>query len=406
MGELNEELDELLRPVDQRLREQYPGDQGTRQPVHTVYIPADQYHGGIVGEWGAAARELLKQHSRSIVDATQELGLDPLVVAQVLGKVRAKLEREPIEDLRIDFEDGYGNRSDDEEDQAATDAAHALARGTRTPFTGIRFKSLELQTRKRGLKTLDLFLGTFTHDWPPSAGFVVTLPKVSAVEQVEAMVQVCKAMEAKHGIARLPFELQIELPQAIVAADGSVPVAKLIHAAEGRCTGLHYGTYDYSAALGIAAAHQSLDHPGADFAKTVMQAAAAGTGVRLSDGSTNRIPVGDDQAVKAALREHLRLVLRSLARGFYQGWDLHPGQLPTRYVATFAFFRSGFPEAADRLRAYVGRQASGFLDEPATAAALAGFLRRGLNCGALDDGEVHERTGLDAKKLAALATPR
>ncbi|MBM7788979.1 DUF6986 family protein [Tenggerimyces flavus] len=406
MGELDERLDDLLRPVDQRLREQFPGDPGTRQPVHTVYIPADQYHGGIVGEWGAAARDLLKAHGRSIVDATQELGLDPLVVAQVLGRVRAKLEREPIEDLRIDFEDGYGNRPDDEEDRAATDAAHALAGGTRTPFTGIRFKSLELATRKRGLKTLDLFLGTFTHDWPPPSGFVVTLPKVSAVEQVEAMVQVCKAMEAKHGISRLAFELQIELPQAIVAADGTVPVARLIHAAEGRCTGLHYGTYDYSAALGIAAAHQSLDHPGADYAKSVMQAAAAGTGVRLSDGSTNRLPIGDDQAVKAALREHLRLVLRSLARGFYQGWDLHPGQLPTRYVATFAFFRSGFPEAADRLRAYVGRQASGFLDEPATAAALAGFLRRGLNCGALDDGEVHERTGLDAKKLAALANPR
>jgi citrate lyase beta subunit len=403
---MDEHLEEILRPVDQRLREQYPGEPGTRQPVHTVYIPADQYHGGVVGEWGAAARELLETHGRSIVDATQELGLDPLVVARVLGRVRTKLEREPIEDLRIDFEDGYGNRSDEEEDQAATDAAHALARGTRTPFTGIRFKSLELATRRRGLRTLDRFLETYTHDWPPSEGFVVTLPKVSAVEQVEAMVEVCEAMEAKHGIARLPFELQIELPQAILASDGTVPLARMIHAAAGRCTGLHYGTYDYSAAVGIAAAHQSLDHPAADYAKSVMQVAAAGTGVRLSDGSTNRLPVGDETDVKSALREHLRLVLRSLARGFYQGWDLHPGHLPTRYVATFAFFRSGFPSAADRLRAYVGRQASGFLDEPATAAALAGFLRRGLFCGALDDGEVHERTGLDAKKLAALANPR
>jgi citrate lyase beta subunit len=406
MDELDQQLDDFLRPVDQRLREQYPGDPGTRQPVHTVYIPADQYHGGIVGEWGAAARELLRTHGRLIVDATQELGLDPLVVAQVLGRVRSKLEREPIEDLRIDFEDGYGSRPDEEEDRAATEAAHALARGTRTPFTGIRFKSLELATRRRGLRTLDLFLGTFTHDWPPPERFVVTLPKVSAVEQVEAMVKVCEAMEAEHGMSRLSFELQIELPQAILGADGTATVARMIHAAAGRCTGLHYGTYDYSAAAGVAAAYQSMEHPAADHAKAVMQVAAAGTGVRLSDGSTNRLPTGDEDAVKTALREHLRLVLRSLSRGFYQGWDLHPGQLPTRYVATFAFFRGGFPEAADRLRAYVGRQASGFLDEPATAAALAGFLRRGLHCGALDEGEVHERTGLDAKKLAALATPR
>jgi citrate lyase beta subunit len=397
--ELDEQLDELLLPVDRRLRERYPGDSETRQPVHTVYVPADTYQADLVNAWGAEARDTLRRYSRSIVDATQELGLDPVVVAQVLGRVRAKLEREPIEDLRIDFEDGFGNRPDEEEDQAATDAAHALARGTRTPFTGIRFKSLELATRTRGLRTLDTFLDTLTHDWPLPNGFVVTLPKVSAVEQVEAMVKVCEAMEAKHGIERLSFELQIETPQAIVAADGTVSVAKMIHASAGRCVGLHYGTYDYSAATGIAAAYQSMDHPAADYAKAVMQVAAAGTGVRLSDGSTNRVPTGDDAAVKAALREHLRLVRRSLERGFYQGWDLHPAQLPTRYVATFAFYREGFPEAADRLRAYVGRQASGFLDEPATAIALAGFLRRGLQCGALDESEVHDRSGLRAEQL-------
>src|SRR3954452_7564450 len=100
----------------------------------------------------------------------------------------------------------------------------------------------------------------------------------------------------------------------------------MVSAAEGRCTGLHYGTYDYSAALGISAAHQSMEHPAADHAKAVMQVAAAGTGVRLSDGSTNILPVGDRTAVHAAWRLHARLVRRSLERGFYQGWDLHPAQ--------------------------------------------------------------------------------
>ena len=170
-----------------------------------------------------------------------------------------------------------------------------------------------------------------------------------------------------------------------------------------RLTGLHYGTYDYSAFVGIAAAYQSLEHPVADHAKLVMQAAAAGTGVRLSDGSTNILPVGDADAVVGAWRTHHRLVRRSLEHGYYQGWDLHPAQLPTRFAATFAFYREGWAAAAARLRTYVDRQASGVLDEPATARALADFLLRGLDCGALSGAEVTEATGLDDDALARLA---
>ncbi len=165
-------------------------------------------------------------------------------------------------------------------------------------------------------------------------------------------------------------------------------VADLIAAAGGRCTGLHYGTYDYSAALGIAAAYQSMEHPAADHAKAVMQVAAAGTGVRLSDGSTNVLPVGSPDEVRAAWALHARLVRRSLERGFYQGWDLHPAQLPTRFAATYGFFRDGAPAAVARLRDYLERRSGGILDEPATARALAGFLRRGLDCGAVDPDEV------------------
>jgi hypothetical protein len=129
--------------------------------------------------------------------------------------------------------------------------------------------------------------------------------------------------------------------------------------------------------------------------------AAAGTGVRLSDGSTNVLPVGEEAA--GAWRLHARLVRRSLARGFYQGWDLHPAQLPSRFVATYSFFRDGMPLAARRLGAYVGDGQSGYLDEPATAAALAGFLLRGVECGAVDDAEVADLAGVDRTRLAALA---
>jgi hypothetical protein len=166
-------------------------------------------------------------------------------------------------------------------------------------------------------------------------------------------------------------------------------VARLITAAQGRCIGLHYGTYDYSASVGIAAQYQSLEHPAADHAKAVMQVAAAGTGVRVCDGSTNVIPVGSTSDVQAAWDLHARLVRRSLERGFYQGWDLNPAQLPSRYGATYTFFREGARGASERLGLYLSRRSAGILDEPATARAMAGFLLRGLDCGALDADEVH-----------------
>jgi len=201
-------------------------------------------------------------------------------------------------------------------------------------------------------------------------------------------------LEEAHGYpsGRLRFEVQVETPPAVLGADGSATVARLIQAGDGRLTGLHYGTYDYSAACGIAAGYQSLEHPAADYAKAVMQVAAAGTGVRLSDGSTNVLPVGNTTAVHAAWALHTRLVRRSLERGFYQGWDLHPAQLPTRYAATYGFYRDGYAAATARLSAYLGsantHDIGGVLDEPATARALAGFLLRGRDCGALDETEI------------------
>jgi citrate lyase beta subunit len=178
------------------------------------------------------------------------------------------------------------------------------------------------------------------------------------------------------------FEIQVETPQSVLLVD------ELVRAAQGRCTGLHYGTYDYSASLGIAAAYQSMEHPAADHAKAVMQVAAAGTGIRLSDGSTNILPLGD--ARDDAWRLHARLVRRSLERGFYQGWDLHPAQLPSRFLATYAFFREQLPGAVVRLEDYRRGTSSGYLDEPATARALTDLLRRGLDCGAIDESEVPE----------------
>ena len=231
---------------------------------------------------------------------------------------------------------------------------------------------------------------------PPPPGFVITLPKVSAVDQVEAMVVLVWARwnaPTTWPGGCLRFELQIETPPAVLGPDGAATLARMIDAADGRCVGLHYGTYDYSTACGVAAEYQSMEHPVADHAKAVMQVAAAGTGVRLCDGSTNVVPVGTTAAVRAAWGLHARLVRRSLERGFYQGWDLHPAQLPTRFGATYAFYRDAAPAAVGRLTRYLDGRSAGVVDEPATARSLARFLLRGLDCGALDDGEVPSRPG-------------
>ncbi|HET8560772.1 MAG TPA: aldolase, partial [Marmoricola sp.] len=286
---------------------------------------------------------------------------------------------------------------------AAAGALRAVldGEGPKPAYYGIRFKSFEGPTRRRGLRTLGLFVSALGE---LGDGFVVTLPKVTAVEQVEAMVDACARLEESLGAGPIRFEIQVETPQSILGADGTVLVARMIHAARGRCSGLHYGTYDYSASCGIAAEYQSMEHPVADHAKAVMQVAAAGTGVFCSDGSTNVIPVGSAAEVHAAWTLHARLVRRSLERGFYQGWDLHPAQLPTRYLATYAFYRGSLGRAAARLAAYVGTATgSGFMDEPATAAALAGFVMRGVDCGAVAPDEVASLIGIDLPELARLA---
>ncbi|MDH6123018.1 citrate lyase beta subunit [Kitasatospora sp. GAS204A] len=404
-------VDALLGPVDAELASRYPGDSGSRQPVHTVYVPADAFAADTVADWGRQALEALDTHAGTPAELAEALGVpaDELIT-EVHARVRAKLQREPIEDLRIDFEDGYGPRPDAEEDAEAVRAARlvaaAVADGTAPPYIGIRIKCMEAAVRDRGIRTLELFLATLLEDGRElPAGLVLTLPKVTYPAQVTALVRLLEDFERRAGLpaGRIGFEIQIETTQAILGADGRATVALLIEAAEGRATGLHYGTFDYSASCGVSAAYQSMDHPVADHAKAVMQVAAAGTGVRLSDGSTNVIPTGPREQVFAAWNLHHGLVRRSLARAYYQGWDMHPAHLPTRYAAVYAFYREGLAAAAARLAAYVAKAGGDVMDEPATAKALSGYLLRGLDCGAVDLAEVTELTGLDRKQLDALS---
>ncbi|MGO2931107.1 DUF6986 family protein [Microbacterium sp.] len=397
-----------LADTDELLERAYPGDDGSRQPVHTVYVPADRFTPDLAAEWGQAALAAASD-AGGLEALAARVGIRADVIPSVVTRVVAKLETEPIEDLRLDFEDGYGDRGSAEDQDAVTAATRvheAVSAGSAPPFIGIRFKCFEKPTRERGLRTLDLFLGTLIDRDGLPDGLVLTLPKVSTVAQVEAMVEVAELLERAHGLdaGRIRFEVQVETPQLVLGAEGSSPLAQLPLAGAGRITSLHYGTYDYSASLGIAAAYQSMEHPAADLAKQLMQLAVAGTGIRLSDGSTNILPIGDRAEEAWAL--HARLVRRSLERGFFQGWDMHAHHLPTRFLATYAFYREGFDPAAARLRAYLSKDAGAVLDEPATARALAWFVLRGVQCGAIGVDEIRASIGIDVPELTALAHPR
>ncbi len=408
-----------LGEANQRIAAIYPGDRLDRQPVHTVYGGAHLVSADLAPRLGSAALRAFDEYAADPGMFAHAIGLggDAAFHRVVFERVREKLGREPVEDFRIDFEDGYGNRPDAEEDRHAVKDAEEVAKGaaagTLPPAIGIRIKPLTDELHARALRTLDLFvtaLAKATRGRLP-ANFVVTLPKITAPDQVAALVEALEALEQSNGLERgaIPIELMVETTQSIIAADGRFALPALVAAGRGRVRGAHFGTYDYTASCGITARFQTPRHPACDFARHVMQVALAGTGVTLSDGATTVMPVGPHRAAEGAKlapteyeenmravhhawRSHFDDVRSSLRHAFYQGWDLHPAQLPTRYAAVFSFFLETRDEAAARLRAFVDKAAQATLlgavfDDAATGQGLLNFFLRGLSCGALTEQE-------------------
>jgi citrate lyase beta subunit len=443
---------EHLDPTHTELARRYPGETGLRQPVHTVYGGAQLFTAETATKLGQVARRALEEYAPDAATLARAIGLpgsdvlDATELAHasdadlrrdrphawlaraVYERVREKLEREPVEDFRIDYEDGYGVRPDAEEDGHAAAGAREVARGmkegTLPPFIGIRVKPLTAELHARSLRTLDIFLTTLVRE----AGsiperFVLTLPKITAPQQVLAFAEVLAQLETELGLPTdsLKFEVMVETPQLIIDSSGRSQLPALIDASQGRLTAAHFGTYDYTASLSITAAYQRMRHVACDFARSVMQVAYAGTGVWLSDGSTTVMPVPVHRApqegtlsaaqlaenrasVHGAWRMHYEDVRHSLASGFYQGWDLHPAQLVTRYAAVYAFFLSGLEQQAARLKNFVERAAQATLvgdvfDDAATGQGLLNFFLRALNCGALSEADVVEMTGVTLDEL-------
>jgi citrate lyase beta subunit len=408
-----------------RFTRRYPGDSGARQPVHTVYGGAHLFSSDTAPKLGELALRSLETYAPSAETFAEAIGIPGELAPKVYERVRAKLAREPVEDFRIDFEDGYGNRSDDEEDghavAAAKQVAAGMVAGTLPPFLGIRIKPLTGELAQRSLRTVDVFLTELLANTNGSlpANFVVTLPKIQSRTHVEVLVDAFEQLEDRldieHGALRVEF--MVETTQSILDPQGRAVLPRLHRAAGGRLTGAHFGTYDYTAGCDITAAHQRMRHPACDFAKQVMKVVFAGTGVMLSDGATNIMPVGphrgdhltDEQrranraAVFAAWRLSADDIRHSLVNGFYQGWDLHPAQLPTRYGAVYAFFLEGLAPASERLRNFVDKAAQATLvgdvfDDAATGQGLLNYFLRGIACGAVTEQEALA-TGLTIEEI-------
>ncbi|MFP3883622.1 MAG: DUF6986 family protein [Actinomycetota bacterium] len=399
-----------LEKASERIAAEFPGDGPERQPVHTVYGGAQLFSHDTAVRLGSMARDFAAKWASGPAEFEQILGLESALAERVHGAVMAKLEREPVEDFRIDFEDGYGHRPDDEEDghavSTAKEVAKGMSQGTVPPFIGIRTKSMSGELHRRALRTMDLFITTLVDEAGQLPdGFTVTLPKIQDLAQVEVTAEGLAELESALGIDRTPLELMVETPQTVIDADGTAGVRKWVDAADGRVRGAHFGTYDYTASLNITATYQSMDHSACDFARHALQVSLAGSGVWLSDGATNVMPVGDDpEVIHHAMRLHYDHVRHSLSHAYYQGWDLHPAQLVTRYAAVYAFFLEGLDAAGDRLSNFVDSAAKATLvgdvfDDAATGQGLLNYFLRAINCGAITEEEATSRTGLTVDEL-------
>jgi len=411
-----EKLFNRLKEANTAFQKIYPGDRSERQPVHTLYGGANLFRHDSAKALGERALEVFLTYAPDHKVFGQVFGFEDVDFSKkIYVKVIAKLKNEAIEDFRIDFEDGYGNRSNEEEDETAVTAAKEVARGikekTLSPFIGIRIKPFTEEMKERGLRTLDIFLTTLIKETSGKLpeNFVVMLPKVTIPEQPATLAAFFDLLEDELKMERgsLKMEMMVETTQSIMAIDGTNPLYKFIKASDGRCIAMHFGTYDYTASCSITAKYQEMDHPVCDFAHHMTKVALAHTGIWLSDGATNTMPIGPhrrENLTKEQLEENRTVVHRawrkgydhirhSLWNGFYQGWDLNPAQFPMRYAAVFAFFLESYDDAVERLKTFVEKAARATLigdvfDDAATGQGLLNYFLRALNSGAITEQEV------------------
>lgn len=421
------EAESALREANVAFARRYAGESDRPQPVHTFIEGAQRFSFDVARRRAKDALHALDTYAPTGEMFGRAMGIaDNPKLGTILSRIREKLEHEPIEDYRIDFEDGFGVKTDAAEDREIASVALEISRGRSArslpPALGVRVKPLTEELRGRAVRTLDLLLTALAANGGLPSRWTITIPKVTVIEQVDYIVSVLRVLERSLGFGEgaLSFEIMVEVPQAIIDRTGRSLVPAMVDAGDGRLTAITFGTYDYTAGVGITAAHQRLRHPACDFAKNVMQVSLAGTGIHCSDGSTSRlpVPVHDGRpntwtpaertenlaSVHAGWRLHFDDVRYSLSNGFYQGWDLHGAQLVSRYAAVSSFYLEGIDAAAARLKAFLDKAKNvalvgGILDEPATGQGLFSFFLRAIHAGAVTAAEVGARTGLTSEEL-------
>lgn len=429
-----------------------------RNPIHVVYGGANLFKAETPEKLGKIALKSLETYASDFAEFARAMwisGADSLPIYEdaiqeiefqlieneekvkaenfaawlawtIYNRTHEKLRNEPIEDFRIDFEDGYGFRSDAEEDSHSISASDELARSfhdkTITPFCGFRIKSFQRETYKRAVRTLDLFLSNLFEktDGKLPENFVVTLPKISRKEEIEVLMELLDEFERVNNLENgaIKVEIMIETPQSIVNERGEIALKSFIDAGRGRINSAHFGAFDYTASFGIFGIHQHLRHEACNFARQMMQISLAPLNIRLSDSVTTEMPVpvhkgenlSEQQlkentfAVQKAWRVHFNNVTHSLINGFYQSWDLHPAQLVARYAAVYAFYLESADIQGKRLKGFMEKATQANLtgnifDDAASAQGLLNFFIRGLSCGAIKEEEILEKTNLSRDEL-------
>jgi citrate lyase beta subunit len=395
------------------------------QPIHTVYGGAHIFKSATTEKLRLIASGTIDAYLPDPASASEVFDLNESLAGLVHAKILSRLHSEAVEDLRVDFEDGYGSRPDEEEDShavaAAGETAKALSDRSLPRYFGIRVKSLASEARRRSLRTLDLYLTALA-----DAGsglpdnFVVTLPKVTDPSQPRVLSDALDELEKRLGFetGSVKIELMVETRRSLAAVDGRFALPEMIAACGGRCRGLHFGAWDYLAEFGVTAENQHLLHPLCDTARQIIQLSAP-AGIWISDGATNIMPIGphrggeltneqiaeNRRVVHDAWRLHFRHCRAALENGIYQGWDLHPAQIPARLAAVYSFFLENIEATGERLRRFIEKAAQATLagdvfDDEATGQGLLNHFTRAVNCGAITAAEAEKLMGVPLDLLA------
>ena len=265
--------------------------------------------------------------------------------------------------------------------------------------------------KERGLRTLELFVTTLVKETEGRLpdNFVVMLPKVTIPEQVSTLVGFFEILEDELGMKEgsLQMEMMVETTQSIMSLDGTNPLYQFVKASRGRCIAMHFGTYDYTASCSITARYQEMDHPVCDFAHHMTKVALAHTGIWLSDGATNTMPIGPnrgDALTEQQKQENRQVVHRAWKKDttIYAipcGTDSTRGGTLTLLSYRCAirpylpFFLESYDDAVERLKTFVEKAARATLigdvfDDAATGQGLLNYFLRALNSGAITEEEV------------------